>query len=138
MPAAGVNAPMVRTRRPSVPMAAGSLARAFFWRGDGVPGMKGSVLISLHSNRYGWAAGNNLPSLRKGNTVRIATPGGVLQYRVIRSNPRAPLHMSEKDMAKYQSNIGASRIVLTTCNKHALGRNGQYIFRSIAQARLVE
>jgi sortase (surface protein transpeptidase) len=138
VPAAGVNAPMVRTSRPRIPLTRESLRRSYFWRGDGVPGEKGSVLISLHSNRHGWAAGNRLPRLKRGATVRLVTPDGVARFRIVRSDPRAPLNLSEKEMAELQSNIGPSRIVLTTCNKFALGRNGQYKFRSLAVAKRVK
>lgn len=138
MPAAGVNAPMVRTSRPRIPLTRESLRRSYFWRGDGVPGEKGSVLISLHSNRHGWAAGNRLPRLKRGAVVKIATASRTLKYRFTRVNPRAPLNLSEKKMAELQSNIGASRIAVTTCNKFALKRNGDYRFRWIGYAELVK
>lgn len=137
IPAVGVDAPLVTTATPSVPMTTASLSSAYKFRGDGELGRRGSVLISLHSNRGGWAEGNNLPSLRVGAEIRIVTADKTLRYRVVRVQPRAPLHTSERDMARLRSNLGESRIVVTTCNRNALDANGNYQYRTLAYAELV-
>ncbi len=139
MPAAGVSAPLKATRRAAVPLTTASLSRAYFWAADGSPGEAGSMLVGLHSNRKGWAAGNRLPGLRKGAKIRVVTSGGrTLHYRVSYATARAPLHLSERKVAQLRSNIGPSRLVLTTCNKWALSAGGEYRYRTLAIAKLVE
>ncbi|TNM36336.1 sortase [Nocardioides albidus] len=138
VPSSGVAAQMRATMTPRVPLNPTALGQAFFWRGDGEPGGSGSVLVALHSNRSGWAAGNRLPRLRKGATVQVELASGkVLTYRVTRAIAKAPLNLSEKKMSKLQSNLGPSQIVLTTCNRWALGPGGKYRYRSLAFAKLV-
>lgn len=138
MPAVGISAPLFSTKGAGVPMTQASLRRAYFWAGDGKPGARGSVLIGLHSNRRGWAVGNRLPRLRKGAELRLETKAGeTLTYRVTRSTPRAPLRLSERKVAQLRSNVGPSQLVLTTCNKWALGSDGNYRYRSLAIAKLV-
>lgn len=139
VPSTGISAQLRATATPRVPMSRNALGQAFFWRGDGEPGGPGSVLVALHSNRSGWAAGNRLPKLRKGATVQVEMASGkVLTYRVTRSIARAPLNLSEKRMAELQSNLGPSQLVLTTCNRWALDGSGRYRYRSLAYLKLID
>ncbi|WGY02688.1 sortase [Nocardioides sp. QY071] len=139
VPSTGISAQLRATATPRVPLNRNALGQAFFWRGDGEPGGPGSVLVALHSNRSGWAAGNRLPKLRKGATVQVELGSGkVLTYRVTRSIARAPLNLSEKRMAELQSNLGPSQLVLTTCNRWALDGSGRYRYRSLAYLKLID
>jgi hypothetical protein len=139
VPSTGISAQLRATATPRVPLNRNALGQAFFWRGDGEPGGPGSVLVALHSNRSGWAAGNRLPRLRKGATVQVELASGkVLTYRVTRSIARAPLNLSEKRMAELQSNLGPSQLVLTTCNRWALDGSGRYRYRSLAYLKLID
>ncbi|MBM7518245.1 sortase domain-containing protein [Nocardioides nitrophenolicus] len=139
VPSAGVSAELRATATQRVPLNRTALGQAYFWQGDGEPGGPGSVLVALHSNRSGWAAGNKLPRLRKSATVQVELASGkVLTYRVTRAIARAPLNLSEKRMAELQSNLGPSQLVLTTCNRWALDGSGRYRYRSLAYAKLID